>query len=106
MEACFLQTASAWADKLAGDVTGFYISIKSMGYGGMKTEQAIAEVFFTAFKSLGDDEKHAFFGKIVKDPELRDDLVDLALIEKAKKIKGKAVSAKEYFQKRKGQRVA
>jgi len=62
--------------------------------------QATAEVFFTAFKSLKNKEKEAFLEKIISDPELREDLVDLALIEKAKKVKGKSVSAREYFEKR------
>ncbi|MBI5055891.1 MAG: hypothetical protein HZB61_04670 [Nitrospirae bacterium] len=66
----------------------------------MKTNQATAEVFFTAFKALKSKEKEAFLEKIVSDPELREDLVDIALIEKAKKIKGKPVSAKDYFARR------
>jgi hypothetical protein len=33
------------------------------------------------------------------DSELREDLIDAALIEKAKKVKGKSVSATEYFSK-------
>lgn len=62
--------------------------------------QATAEVFFTAFKSLKDKEKEAFLEKIISDPELREDLIDLALIEEAKKVKGKSISAREYFEKR------
>ena len=37
---------------------------------------------------------------IIRDPELREELFDLALIDKAKKVKGKSVPAKEYFEKR------
>jgi len=62
--------------------------------------QATAEVFFTAFKSLKNKEKEAFLEKIISDPELREDLIDLALIEEAKKVKGKSISAREYFEKR------
>jgi hypothetical protein len=62
--------------------------------------QATAEVFFTAFKSLKNREKEAFLEMIIRDPELREDLIDLALIDKAKKVKGKSVPAKEYFEKR------
>jgi len=66
----------------------------------VKANQATAEVFFTAFKALKSKEKEAFLEKIVSDPELREDLFDVALIERAKKVKGKPVFAKEYFAKR------
>ncbi len=66
----------------------------------MKANQATAEVFFTAFKTLRNKEKDAFLEKVINDPELKEDLIDIALIEKAKKVKGKAISAREYFSKR------
>ncbi len=67
----------------------------------MKTSQATAEVFYTAFKALKTKEKEAFLEKMISDPELREDLTDIVLIEKAKKkIKGKSLSAREYFAKR------
>jgi len=66
----------------------------------MRANQATAEVFFTAFKALKSKEREAFLEKVIGDRELREDLFDIALIEKAKKVKGKAVSAKEYFAKR------
>jgi hypothetical protein len=62
--------------------------------------QATAEVFFTAFKTLKSEEKDAFLEKVINDPELREDLIDIALIERAKKVRGKSISAKEYFAKR------
>jgi hypothetical protein len=62
--------------------------------------QATAEVFFTAFKALNNKEKETFLEKIINDPELREDIIDIALIEEAKKIRGKSVSAREYFAKR------
>lgn len=34
------------------------------------------------------------------DKKIREDLIDIALIEQAKKVKGKPVLAKEYFAKR------
>ncbi len=67
----------------------------------MKSEQSTAEVFFTAFKALKTVERKAFIGKVVSDPQLREDLIDAALIEEAKKIKGKSVGAKEYFSRNK-----
>lgn len=66
----------------------------------LRANQATAEVFYTAFKALKSKEKEAFLEKMISDPELREDLTDIALIEKAKKIKGKHVSAMEYFAKR------
>ena len=66
----------------------------------MRANQATAEVFFTAFKALKSEEKEAFLERVISDPELREDIIDIAMIERAKKVKGKAVSAKEYFAKR------
>ena len=66
----------------------------------MRTEQATAEVFFTAFKALSSTEREAFMGKVVSDPRIREELLDLALIEEARKVKGKTVSAKDYFARR------
>ncbi len=73
---------------------------KYSGGVGMKTNQATAEVFFTAFKALKSNEKKAFLEKIIADTKLRNDLIDIALIEKAKKIKGGSISAKDYFANR------
>ena len=66
----------------------------------MKANQATAEVFFTAFKALDSGVREAFFEKILKNRRIREDLVDAALIDDAKKIKGKPVSAKDYFARR------
>ena len=66
----------------------------------MTTTQATAEVFFTAFKSLKNEEKEAFLGKVMGDSSMRHDIIDIALIEEARKVKGRAVEAKDYFQKR------
>jgi hypothetical protein len=66
----------------------------------MKTAQATADVFFTAFKALKSAERDAFLEKVINDPSYREDLIDIALIEEAKKVKGKPVSARAYFEKR------
>ena len=66
----------------------------------MKANQATAEVFFTAFKALKSADRAAFIEKVVSDPSLREDLIDAAIVEEAKKVKGKAISAREYFEKR------
>jgi hypothetical protein len=44
------------------------------------------EVFFTAFKALKSEEKEAFLERLISDPELREDIIDIALIERAKKV--------------------
>ena len=66
----------------------------------MKTDNATAEVFFTAFRALKKNEKVAFLKKVLNDYTLREDLIDIALIERAKKTKGPSVEAKEYFERR------
>jgi len=66
----------------------------------MRMNQATAEVFFTAFKALKNKEREAFLEKVMSDPVLREDFIDVALIEKAKKVKGKSITAKDYFAKR------
>ncbi len=66
----------------------------------MQSNQATAEVFFTAFKALKSKEKEAFLEKMISDSKLRNNLIDIALIEKAKKLKGPSISAKDYFNNR------
>ena len=66
----------------------------------MNSNHAKAEVFFTAFKALKSIEQNAFIEKVINDPSLKETLLDLALIENANKVKGKAISAKKYFSKR------
>ncbi len=65
-----------------------------------RASEATAEVFFTAFKSLKSGEKEAFLEKILSDPKLKEDIVDLALIERSRKTKGSPVEARDYFAKR------
>jgi uncharacterized protein YbaA (DUF1428 family) len=66
----------------------------------MRSSQATAEVFFTAFQAMDNDEREAFIEKVINDPRFKEDLIDIALIERAKKTRGRSVSAKEYFAKR------
>ena len=66
----------------------------------MKANQATAEVFFTAFKALSTRVREAFLEKILKNRRIREDLMDAALIDEAKKVKGKHVSAKYFFASR------
>ena len=66
----------------------------------MTTSQATAEVFFTAFKSLKSEEREAFLEKVLGDSGIRHDVIDIALIEEAKKVRGRAVDARAYFRTR------
>lgn len=66
----------------------------------MSINQATAEVFYTAFKALKRSEREVFFEKIMGDKKMREDLIDIALIEHARKERGRPISAKEYFAKR------
>ena len=46
----------------------------------MTSEQATAEVFFTALQALPKKERQAVLARIANDESLRQDLLDLALI--------------------------
>jgi hypothetical protein len=73
------------------------------GGQAMKADKATAEVFFTAYKALKGGEREAFLEKVVRNRRLREELIDIALIEQAKTVKGRAVSAKDYFSRRRGE---
>ncbi len=66
----------------------------------MKPSQATAEVFFLAFTAMSDSEREAFIQMIFSDPMYKQELIDAALIEEGKKVKGSPDSAKAYFAKR------
>ncbi len=66
----------------------------------MTIKEATADVFYTAFKSLNRKQKDALLAKMLKDPEFKEDLVDLALIEQARKEPGEDVPLKEYLEKK------
>jgi hypothetical protein len=46
----------------------------------MTALQATAEVFLTAFKALPKKERQAVLNRIAEDKELREDLMDLAVL--------------------------
>ena len=55
----------------------------------MTTQQATAEVFWTAFKALPKGAKEDFLARLTTDPQLRHDLMDLAIIEKRRSEKAR-----------------
>ena len=67
-----------------------------------KTE-ALAEVFLTAFRSLAKAERETVLRGLVKDKNLRRDLMDLATIEERRKEPSRPF--REYLKERQGRLV-
>jgi len=59
----------------------------------MTAMQATAEVFWTAFKALPKGAREDFMVRLVEDQALREDLADIALIEKRRAEKSRPFSA-------------
>lgn len=55
----------------------------------MPPPQAAAEVFWTAFKTLSKAAQEDFMALLASDPILREDLLDLAVIEKRRHEKAR-----------------
>lgn len=55
------------------------------------------EIFWRAYETLKPVERQALAERILKDRKLLEDLFDHILIEKAKQVKGKPVTLKEYL---------
>ncbi len=55
----------------------------------MTTTQATTEVFWTAFNVLPVEEKRAVIQRIVQDENLRQDLMDLSVIEERRNEQGR-----------------
>ena len=50
----------------------------------MTTAEATAEVFWTAFMAMKPKERNAFLERLIADKKLREDLLDVAVIEERK----------------------
>jgi hypothetical protein len=61
----------------------------------VKKSEATAEVFWTAFKGIPREDQHLFIQRIIRDKNLRRDLMDLALIEERRDEPGR--SMREYL---------
>ena len=59
----------------------------------MTTTQATAEVFRTAFRALPKAVRERFLGRLVSDPRIREDLMDIALIEERRAEKSRPFSS-------------
>ena len=55
----------------------------------MTTQEATAEVFLAAFISLPEKAQDSFIQKILRNPRLREDIIDLAIAEERNKEKTK-----------------
>ena len=53
-----------------------------------KTKGATAENFLAAFKAMPKKEQNLFFADVLKDKNVREDLVDIAIAESRAKDKG------------------
>ena len=62
----------------------------------MTAKQATVEVFWRAYETLKPKERQALAERILRDRKLLEDLGDHMLIEKAKHVKGKPVTLKQY----------
>ena len=64
----------------------------------MTTTQATAEVFWTAFNVLPVEEKRAVIQHIIRDENLRRDLMDLSIIEERRNEQGRPL--REYLKEK------
>lgn len=66
----------------------------------MTAKEAMAEVFWTAFKALSKKEQEAIVTRFLQDKEFVEDLLDIALIEEARRESGQDMTLQEYMAKR------
>jgi len=66
----------------------------------MASKEATAEIFWTAFKALSKKEQEAVLARLLQDEDFAEDLIDIALIEEARREPGQDVPLREYMQKR------
>lgn len=86
------------------DNTSRAVAIGLINKGGfpMGKTEALAEVFLTAFRSLPKAERETVLRGLVKDKNLRRDLMDLSIIEERRKEPSRPF--REYLKERQGRR--
>ena len=67
----------------------------------MTSTQATAQVFLTAFKAMPEAERDAFLVLLTEDEELREDLLDLALVAERRDEPSRPLS--EFLAEREGE---
>ncbi|MBI5189908.1 MAG: hypothetical protein HZA22_04480 [Nitrospirae bacterium] len=66
----------------------------------MKGNEATVEVFFSAIKGLTKKQRSELFGRMSQDPAMREDILDLALIEQSRADKGRDIDWSDFKAKR------
>ncbi len=56
----------------------------------MKAQEATAEVFLTAFKTLTKKEQDIFLSKVLKDKKIREDMIDIAVAQSRSRDKSRS----------------
>ena len=64
----------------------------------MTKSEATAEIFLTALKALSQKERNAVIARIARDKAFREDLLDLALIDKRRRESSRPL--REYLAKK------
>lgn len=59
-------------------------------------DEATVGIFWRAYETLKPKERQELAERILRDRKLVEDLIDHALIEKAKRVKGEPVTLKDY----------
>jgi len=66
------------------------LSFVKIGGNIMKIDEAVANIFMTAFKTLGSREQRAILSKILKMRQWRKDLLDIAIAESRNQEKSRS----------------
>jgi len=66
----------------------------------MTSKEATAEIFWTAFKALSKKEQEAVLARLLQDEDFVEDLIDIALVEEARREPGQDAPLREYMGKR------
>lgn len=72
-----------------------------MDEGTYRELDATAEIFCLAFDRLNKKEKQKVIERLMEMPSIREDLIDLALIEASRKEKGEDIRLDDYIAMRK-----
>ena len=64
----------------------------------MTITEAISEVFWTAFRALSKRQREAVIGKMLRDKEFREDLMDTVILEQRRKEPSRSLD--EYLARR------
>jgi len=66
----------------------------------MNPKEVTAEAFWTAFKALSKKEQEAVITRLIQDDDFVENLLDIALIEEARREPGQDIPLREYIAKR------